>query len=252
VLIELPIGHREVLRPLYRDYPYLHGAAEAGISAAFGEAVADDLERPAVACIHLDFWLLAGNPALLAAREMVERIVPRAAIVAPGEAWESLLREVWASRVEPHERVVYDAPPAWDRARLREQVSSLSSGFQIVRIDASTVAAFRALDDAFIYNFPSNAVFLRDGFGFGVLHDGQFVAGCSSFTLGGGKLEFEIETHRDFRERDLATAVGARMILHCLENGLEPCWDAHNPPSGGLAAKLGFVNPRAYRSFYLV
>lgn len=113
---------------------------------------------------------------------------------------------------------------------LREQVSSLSSGFQIVRIDASTVAAFRALDDAFIYNFSSNAVFRRDGVGFGVLHDGQFVAGCSSFTIGGGKLEFEIETHRDFRERDLATAVGARMVLYC----------------------LGFVNPQPYRSFYLV
>lgn len=251
MLVELPVGGREALRPLYRDYPYLHGAVEAGISAAFGNAVAD-AQRPSVACIHLDFWFLAGDPALPAAREMVERIVPRASVVAPGEDWERLLREVWGNRVEPHERVVYEVPPAWDRTRLKEQAASLSPGFQMVRIEASTVAAFRALDDALVYNFPSNEVFLRDGVGFGVLHEGQFVAGCSSFTLGGGKLEFEIETHRDYRERDLATAVGARMVLYCLENDLQPCWDAHNPPSGGLAAKLGFVNPLPYRSFYVV
>jgi hypothetical protein len=251
MLVELPVGGREALRPLYCDYPYLHGAVEAGISAAFGEAVADDAQRPAVACIHLEFWFLAGDPAVPAARRMVERIVPRASVVAPGADWERLLREVWGSRVEPHERVVHDAPPAWDQTRLKEQVSSLAPGFEIVRIDASTVAAFRALDDAFMYNFPSNEVFLRDGVGFGILHEEQFVAGCSSFTLGGGKLEFEIETRRDLRERDLATAVGARMILHCLANDLVPCWDAHNPPSGGLATKLGFVNPLAYRSFYV-
>lgn len=251
MLIELPVGSREVLRPLYLDYPYLHGAVEAGISAAFGAVVVDNAERPTVACIHLDMYFFTGDPTIPAAREMVDRVVPPAAVVAPGPHWESLLREVWGERVQPHERVAFEAPLEWHRARLREQASSLAPGFRIVRIDASTVEAFRALDDALVYNFPSNEVFLRDGVGFGILHDGQFVAGCSSFTLGGGKLEFEIETHRDFRERDLATAVGARMVLHCLENGLVPCWDAHNPPSAGLATKLGFVHPLPYWSFYL-
>lgn len=251
MLIELPVGSREVLRPLYLDYPYLNGAVEAGISADFGEALVDSAERPTVACIHLDFFLFAGNHASPAAREMVARISPPAAIVAPGEDWERLLREVWGERIQPHQRVAFEAPAEWDRARLSEQVRSLAPGFRIIRIDASTVEAFRALDDALVYNFPSNEVFLRDGAGFGIVHEGQFVAGCSSFTLGGGKLEFEIETHRDFRERDLATAVGARMILYCLDSGLVPCWDAHNPPSAGLATKLGFVKPLAYRSFYV-
>lgn len=251
MLIELPVGHRDVLRPLYRDYPYLHGAVEAGISALFGDAVADSAERPTVACVHLHFWFFAGDPAAPAAREMVQRVVLSAAIIAPGVAWERLLRDVWGERARPHERVAFEAPPEWDRARLREQASSLAPGFSIVRIDASNVAPFRALDDAIVYNFPSNEAFLRDGVGFGIVHEGQFVAGCSSFTLGGGKLEFEIETHRDFRERDLATAVGAKMILYCLDNGLVPCWDAHNPPSAGLATRLGFVNPLPYNSFYL-
>lgn len=252
MLVELPVGSREVLRPLYLDYPYLHGAVEAGLVAAFGNATADRPELPTVACIHLDFYFFAGDSKTPAAREMVERVILRAAIVAPGEDWEGLLREVWGERIQPHERVTFGAPAEWDRARLREQASSLEPGFSIVRIDGANVEAFRALDDAFVYNFPSNEVFLRAGVGFGIVYGGRFVAGCSSFTLGGGKLEFEIETHRDFRERDLATAVGAWMILHCLDSGLVPCWDAHNPPSAGLATKLGFVDPLAYRSFYLV
>ena len=251
MLVNLPVGRREALRPLYRDYPYLHGAVEAGIAADFGEAVADSAEAPSVACIHLEMDFFSGDSQAPAAREMVERLVTDASIVAPGPGWEPLLRDVWGTRVQMHERVAFAAAPSWDRARLRTQASALPPGFTMVRIDASTVDAYRELAPSLVYNFPSHAVFLRDGVGFGVLHEGRIVAGCSSFTVGGGKLEFEIQTHPEFRQRDLATATGARLIEHCLDNGLEPCWDAHNPPSAALATKLGFVNPLPYWSYYL-
>ena len=59
----------------------------------------------------------------------------------------------------------------------------------------------------------------------------------------------EIDTHPDFRRRGLARSVAATMILHCLDEGIEPCWDAHNPESAALALQLGFVDPQAYTVF---
>jgi RimJ/RimL family protein N-acetyltransferase len=251
MLVELPAGAREPLRPLFQDFKALHGTWEAALSANFGSAVADDAARPTAALVILDFYFLAGDASAHAAGELVARISPPASIAVSGHGWEPLLRECWGDRLQLHERVAFEAAPSWDRARLRAQASALPAGFSMVRVDAPTVAAFGELDAALVYNFPSHEVFLRDGVGFGVLHEGRFVAGCSSFTIGGGKLEFEIDTHPDFRQRDLATATGARMIEHCLDNGLEPCWDAHNPPSAALATKLGFVNPLPYWSYYL-
>ncbi|MEX2228500.1 MAG: GNAT family N-acetyltransferase, partial [Dehalococcoidia bacterium] len=49
-----------------------------------------------------------------------------------------------------------------------------------------------------------------------------------------------------FRRRGRGRAAGARLVEHCLDHGLEPCWDAHNPPSTALAEQLGFVDPQRY------
>jgi hypothetical protein len=43
--------------------------------------------------------------------------------------------------------------------------------------------------------------------------------------------------------------VAAALILHCLDAGIEPCWDAHNPESAALALQLGFTDPMPYEVF---
>lgn len=44
----------------------------------------------------------------------------------------------------------------------------------------------------------------------------------------------------------LATAVGATLIVHCLEHGIEPHWDTSNPVSENLAKKLGYIPDTNY------
>lgn len=41
------------------------------------------------------------------------------------------------------------------------------------------------------------------------------------------------------------------MIEHCLDEGLEPCWDGHNSMSAALATKLGFVDPAPHTAYEL-
>ena len=78
------------------------------------------------------------------------------------------------------------------------------------------------LHPALIYNFRSHEEFITRGVGVGIVHRGTFVSGASSAAVGGGKLEIEIQTQRQFRSRGLAGAVVAALILYCLEHGIEP------------------------------
>ena len=91
------------------------------------------------------------------------------------------------------------------------------------------------LDPALIYNFRSHEEFITRGVGIGILHQGRFVSGASSAAVGGGKLEIEIQTHRQFRRRGLARA----------------CWDAANEPSAALARQLGFHSTGKYEAYRL-
>ena len=62
-------------------------------------------------------------------------------------------------------------------------------------------------------------------------------------------IDIEIETVPGFREQGLGTAVGAKLVSHCLERGIEPRWLAANAASERLALRLGYVRGETYETF---
>jgi GNAT superfamily N-acetyltransferase len=241
----------EYLRPLFADFDTrVHGLVEAVFSGDFGDAWADDPANPTVALAHIDFWLVAGDAASPAAPAAL-RSVPRGTIVTDGSpAWDALARATLAGRVHERTRTAFAAPPeASHRESLVEQAASLPDGLEIRRIVAANLDSFLAVAREFAENWRTAEDFLERGVGFGVFSGERCVAGCSSFTLANGKLEIEIDTEPDYRRRGLARAVAATLILHCLDRGIEPCWDAHNPPSAQLALQLGFDGAQPYAVF---
>jgi GNAT superfamily N-acetyltransferase len=245
MLIEVPPDAREPLRPLFAGFPGLHGLLDILCEGAMGDAWADDPARPTVALLQLDFNILAGDPDAPAAEEAARRLSPPVGIVTASPAWAPLLGHIFGEPLGTRQRVGFSSS-GWDRDRLRGFIDALPPGFELRRIDGANAARFEELDDALVYNFDSLEDYVARGVGYGIEHEGRFVSGCSSFAIGSRSLEIEIETHEEYRGRDLATACAAAMILHCLDHGLEPCWDAHNEISGALATKLGFTNPKPY------
>ena len=248
MLIDLPPNAREPLRTLFAGFPGLHGCLHAALEGTMGTALADDALQPTVALVDLDFSFLAGDANAPAAEEAVRGLAPPESIATSSAEWEPLLRRVWGDALGTRTRVVFQ-PGGWDRRRLRKFVQALPESFSLKRITIEDAARFAGLADSLVYNFPSLEAFVARGAGFGVEHDGRFVSGCSSFAVSSRSLEFEIQTHRDFRRRGFACATAAAMIAYCLEQGLEPCWDAHNEMSAALATKLGFVGPAPYTSY---
>jgi len=99
--------------------------------------------------------------------------------------------------------------------------------------------------------FRDHEHFLAAGFGFAVEHDGEIVAGCSSFTEADGRVEIEIDTAKHHRRRGLALATGSALVLHCLDRDLVPCWDAANEASARLASRIGFSDSLTYPAWFI-
>lgn len=248
MLIEVPPPARERLRPLFAGFPGLHGIVDAALEGAMGTALADDADKPSLAVIDLDFRLLAGDAHSPAAEEAARRLSAPESIVVSNGDWASLLKRIWGDAVGTRTRVAFQ-PGDWEGRRLRAMMESLPEGFTLRRITSEDAGRFAELASSLVYNYPSLEEFVARGVGFGVEHGGRCVSGCASFAMGRRSLEFEIQTHPDFRRRGLAGACAAAMIEYCRERGLEACWDAHNEISAALAAKLGFVSPAPYTAY---
>lgn len=247
MLTSVPKDDRAPLGPLFEGFRALKGVVHAVLEGVMGEVRADDAAMPNVAHIDLDFHLLAGDPSHPAAREAI-RSLSEGDHVIVAESWADVLMDSW-ERLQPYERTEFSAG-TWDLGDLRKR-QSLPEGLSLVRVDTETVGAFAELDAAFVYNFDSHEDFLARGVGFGVTDGSLFVAGCSSYAISSRSLEFEIETAAEFQRRGLAMVTGSRMIEYCVEEGLEPCWDAAHDVSARLALRLGFRDARPYTAYRL-
>ncbi len=248
MLLELPAAARESVRPLFAGFPGLHGCLDAALEGVMGTAYADDAAAPSVARIHLEFHLVAGDPDHALAEEAVRDLATPASIVTTDARWEPLLKRVWGNALQARTRVAFRSGE-WSGSRLRGFREGLPNGFSVKRIASTDAPQLADLADSLVYNYPSLEEFVSSGVGFGIAHKGRFVSGCSSFSHSSRSIEFEIQTHPDFRRRGLACAAAAAMIEYCLDHGLEPCWDAHNEMSAALATKLGFIDPTPYTAY---
>jgi hypothetical protein len=95
MLIELPPGRRDALRPLYEGFPGLRGCIDAALDGTMGRAWAGDASSPSFAMIHLEFFMLAGDPNAPNPEATVRAIFERGSIVAPDASWDPLLHRVW-------------------------------------------------------------------------------------------------------------------------------------------------------------
>lgn len=251
MLTPIPPDSRAPLRPLFNGFTGLHGVIDSVLDGILGDAYADDLANPRVARLELDFIAIAGDPEAPAAADALRALAPGEHLAIP-EAWTSLLLEVRADNLQPYDRFTF-TPAPWDRSALAALRESLPAGFVLERITKNNLEPFEMLADSLIYNFHDPDDFLSRGVGFGIRPhtSNEFVAGCSSFAISRRSLEFEIQTREDHQRRGFALVTGSRMIEHCLDNGLEPAWDAAHEGSARLAERLGFVNRQTYTAYRL-
>lgn len=251
MIIALKPENRESVHPLFTGYPCLRGEVAGLMYGGLGKVFVTDPVAPKAALARLEFTYLAGDPESEAAGPLVRSLQPGDTVVMSSPAWRSVLVDHYpGQRLKTYRREAFLAGD-FDVAQLKRFCRRLPEGFHLKQVEAHELARFAHLHPILGYSPDEPPDFIARWFAFGVVYRGQFVCGVESAAIGGGKVEFEVQTHADYRRLGLATATSAAMILHCLESGLEPCWDAANSMSSGLARKLGFQSTGEYDAYFL-
>ena len=165
------------------------------------------------------------------------------------EGWAKLIEECFPD-AEKKTRYAIKRQKHFDRENLGAMIKALPAGYELKKIDPEIYDLCLQVTDPdladLVSEFDSKEAFFDGGRGFVILKEGRVVSGAASCLLYRDGIEIEIDTDKTERRRGLASAAGAALILSCLDDGLEPRWDAANMNSVHLAEKLGYEFSHAY------
>ena len=240
--LELPPERRAAAEPLFDRFADLPAILGAVFDGGLGTVAVDDPVEPRVARLLIGCYAaFAGDAALGLATDLVRSVPPPRELVYGGDpAWRRLCRAVHGDALKDHPNATFDASTL-DAAALRAASQRLPPEYAMVQLDARLAEQLDgSLEPHALQVFPSAAAFAKVGFGFGAQRDGRLACVATSYAIGRGSAEVAIATRQADRGRGLAYAVAARFLLHSLEAGLVPEWNASNPVSQRLALRLGY------------
>lgn len=216
-----------------------------------GTAFADHAVHPRSAKICIaDFCFYAGVPNEALVRYQTPEERKRFVIMVPrNEGWSQIIESVYGKRAIRRERyATKKESECFNPDALCLLSKALPAGYELRMIDEELFHQVRSLSWAgdLCSQFQDWQDYASRGIGVVALKDGVIASGASSYTVYQGGIEIEIDTKEDERQKGLASACGARLILECLKKGLYPSWDAHNQVSLALAEKLGYHFDTAY------
>ena len=236
-----------IAAPIFANWEDLDVSVIACLDNVMGKVLATDPEHPKAAMAVIgDFAFCAGEPELELLRGKPERWM---LVVPQNDAWASLIEENFPAG----KRIRYarKKKTKFDREKLDAMAKALPAGYSFRRIDGALYDDCLK-DEDFHDNvsvFESKEKFLSLGRGFAVLKAGKIVSAASSYSRYRGGIDIEIDTAKEERHKGLGSAVAAKLILACLDEGLYPAWDAANKMSLRLAEKLGYEFSREYACY---
>ncbi|NCC31782.1 MAG: GNAT family N-acetyltransferase [Chloroflexia bacterium] len=250
MLVQITATDRHVLTSLFAGYRYDRVLIESVLEGHAGMAYADSAHRPTV--VRLDtgaFTLLGGDPTAVGTKALLD-VAPIQYVTPQNAAWQRLLQHEFGPRITVLPFTDF-AARTLEPAYLARLSANIASDVELLPID-QVLAKQLLIDldnDYFFENFHSLNDFLARGMGFCIVHDGMIVSAATSMARSNRAIDIEIKTVSAFRRRGLGTATGARLVLECLERGIEPRWLAANAVSEALALRLGYVRGERYATY---
>lgn len=227
--------------PLFEDWD--EKIVLSCLQSVMGNIYADSEENPSsAAAVMGDFCFFAGQPSECLVRYDYEKdfliMVPRS------EAWSELIVSVYKEQAKRRMRyAIKKEPDCFNKEVLLSYVHSLKPSCSLKKIDREIYERCFENDWSrdLVSQFQTYEMYEALAVGIVVVKDGCILSGASTYARYREGIEIEIDTRQDCRRRGFALAAGAALILECLDRGLYPSWDAHNPGSVALAQKLGYT-----------
>jgi GNAT superfamily N-acetyltransferase len=245
----LESGYRAQLAPLYTHHRHLRVVIDAILQGYCGTATTNAGGKPEVARLGVGvFAFFGGDPAHPAAETLIRPLSGERIIVCADGSWREAIQRAHGARIETEPRVSFSSAEL-RLVHLRKLMSNTPDGFRVERLNLDLARRIRAEvhpDLLLAEVFASPSDFVERGIGFCALTGGQLVCVATSAFVCDGAIEIQINTRKAYRGLGLATAVGAALLVYCLEHGIDPHWDAGDPASERVAEKLGYVTDSTY------
>ena len=253
MIIEWYEDDRSKVRSLFDTHKHGRAIMFPALDHGRGRLWANSLETPTVARLQLVVInALAGDSSSPDAVELIRMIEPLQLVFGPDEEWSKIIKDLWGERIGVQQRTLF-SPDSLDLNHLRQLRDEVPSTYMLERMDLETI---RRLDKREAMHIPtffgSSEDFYNQGIAYCVKHQGEVVSMASTFTPFTNEFEIQVDTPvAEHRRKGLATVASAALIIHALEEGITPHWDAANEASIHLALKLGYTNPDPWEVYYL-
>lgn len=228
----------------------------ACIKGYMGRAWVDSKESPTCALALIgDFCYVLGTFAEEQEEEIfsiVSELVKNRFLMIKAEHWERLLNRlqgVYPDSYKSLSRYAMMGNKEWfDKEKLKVYATAIEPEFEAMRIDSGIypITQEQFWTEDFCSNFETEEEFMKYGIGYVVLRNNEIIAGASTYSFDGSRLEITIETKEEYRKRGLALVCASKIILESLERDIYPRWDAMNLTSVALAEKLGYRYDHEY------
>jgi hypothetical protein len=250
-MLSIDKANRKRLSKLFQGYTWNY-LSDAILEGCMGEVRVDNEANPQVAVLEipkLKLFIPGGDASHPAAREYIDNLPRIALLIFASEGWKELLEESHAGRFIGMQRYAFTSETL-DIEHLRRLASRIPNGYQLKQMDLSLAQQLAAEKGGFasehMLNFDSPEDFIARGFGFCVLEGNEIVSAATTFAICAKGIEIQVSTRKEQRRKGLATAVAAQLLIHSLQERLDPNWDADNERSARLAEKLGYTPQGTY------
>lgn len=254
MILNMESPSRAELASLFVHHGHLRVVIDAVLQGYCGTAVASAGSKARVAQLTVGvFTFFGGDPTHPIAQTLVERLSGERIILCTEDVWQDVILRAHGERIDTEQRLSFSSANL-NLEHLRILMSRVPDRFHIERINvdlAQRICDEVSPDLLLPEVFASPVDFTERGIGFCALTGGQMVCGATSAFICDEAIEIQINTHKAYRRMGLATAVGATLLVHCLEHGIDPHWDAGAPASERVAEKLGYVPDSAYEWYLL-
>lgn len=215
----------------------------------------DNEREPTLACFYTPpAYFLWGDPDTQDVTPLLEMILAGSWLVPSSEKWERHLVAHFGESLIAHPRASFDASTL-SLEFLRSLKTELPAGLRLVPIDETHVNDQEGmLYQDLLSKFFTSANFLQQGAGFCLLEEDKIIGfAAANYPIRNNILEVYIRVDYNddprHRQKGLGTQLSVALLEYCLENGLEPQWDAANDISVHLALKLGYTLHRRWKMY---
>jgi GNAT superfamily N-acetyltransferase len=246
-------AHRLILAQAFRLVPRVDLSIDCVVEGQMGQAYVNRLEDPqAFLVVAGPFAYLAGDSSGDAATDALSQLPAYTLLMPSAPGWVETAEALFGPRLHSMDRyrlsVERISPDRlnriWEDSPHREAIQPID-----LAMAASVWGQDHILD---ISIFDSAEDFLERGVGFSLSYREQLAGVAYSSLVCSRGIEISIYVEEAYRRRGVATALSSRLLLWCLERGMEPHWDAANPESLKLAMNLGYQALDSYLAYYLV